>query len=187
MVMVGRSSDAALFEGYSRGSPKKYLKNPKITEFEQRYRSGTAPGACRSGPGGAVACQNFLHMTGRRSQLEEGTTFAVLSIRRSNPDMTLREIPERLGISASGLDHCLKAMIHKGWVEVQNFGQSRNKFGYIAVPTPQSRVEKALLTRRFLRRKMSEFEAPKVEIDVLQAEAGTTSTLGEGLQANLAL
>jgi EPS-associated MarR family transcriptional regulator len=120
----------------------------------------------------AVACQNLHQMTSRRSQLQEDTTFRVLRMLQSNPDMTQREIAEQLGISASGLNYCLKALIDKGWVKVQNFGQSKNKFGYIYVLTPQGIAEKTLLTGRFLRRKMAEYEQLRAEIDSLTAEAG---------------
>lgn len=92
---------------------------------------------------------------------------------QDNPDMTQREIAEKLGISTSGLNYCLKALIDKGWVKVQNFSQSKNKFGYIYVLTPQGIAEKAMLTGRFLRRKLEEYEALRVEIDSLSAEAGT--------------
>ena len=61
---------------------------------------------------------------------------------QDNPDMTQREIAEKLGISTSGLNYCLKALIDKGWVKVQNFSQSKNKFGYIYVLTPQGITEK---------------------------------------------
>ena len=121
----------------------------------------------------AVAWPNTLYMTSRRSQLQEDTYFRVLRMLQDNPDMTQREIAEKLGISTSGLNYCLKALIDKGWVKVQNFGQSKNKFGYIYVLTPQGIAEKAMLTGRFLRRKLKEYEALRVEIDALSAEAGT--------------
>jgi len=118
----------------------------------------------------AVAWPNTPHMTTRRSLLQEDTNFRVLHMLQDNPDMTQREIAEKLGISTSGLHYCLKALIDKGWVKVQNFSQSKNKFGYIYVLTPRGIAEKALLTGRFLKRKMSEYEALKAEIDTLQAE-----------------
>lgn len=76
---------------------------------------------------------------------------------QDNPDMTQREIAEKLGISTSGLNYCLKALIDKGLVKVHNFSQSKNKFGYIYVLTPQGIAEKAILTGRFLRRKLQEY------------------------------
>lgn len=91
---------------------------------------------------------------------------------QNNPDMTQREIAEKLGISTSGLNYCLKALIEKGWVKVHNFSQSKNKFGYIYVLTPQGMAEKALLTGRFLKRKMVEYNALKIEIEALTLEGG---------------
>jgi EPS-associated MarR family transcriptional regulator len=109
-------------------------------------------------------------MTSRRSQLQEDTYFRVLRMLQENPDMTQREIAEKLGISTSGLNYCLKALIDKGWVKVQNFSQSKNKFGYIYVLTPHGLAEKAQLAGRFLKRKMEEYEALKLEIETLKLE-----------------
>ena len=118
-------------------------------------------------------------MTSRRSQLQEDTYFRVLRMLQDNPDMTQREIAQSLGLSTSGLNYCLKALIEKGWVKVHNFSQSKNKFGYIYVLTPQGIAEKALLTSRFLRRKMAEYEALRAEIESLHAEANSP-TVGGG-------
>ena len=116
-------------------------------------------------------------MTSRRSQLQEDTYFRVLRLLQDNPDMTQREIAQSLGLSTSGLNYCLKALIDKGWVKVHNFSQSKNKFGYIYVLTPQGLAEKLFLTSRFLKRKMSEYEALKAEIEGLQAEVQTAAEL----------
>ena len=116
-------------------------------------------------------------MTSRRSQLQEDTYFRVLRLLQDNPDMTQREIAQSLGLSTSGLNYCLKALIDKGWVKVHNFSQSKNKFGYIYVLTPQGIAEKLALTSRFLKRKLSEYDALKAEIDGLQAEVQTAVEL----------
>lgn len=111
-------------------------------------------------------------MTSRRSQLQQDTYFRVLRMLQDNPDMTQREIAEKLGISTSGLNYCLKALIDKGWVKMQNFSQSKNKFGYIYVLTPQGLAEKMALTSKFLKRKMQEYDALRVEIETLKSEVG---------------
>ena len=118
-------------------------------------------------------------MTTRRSQLQEDTNYRVLRMLQDNPDMTQREIAQSLGLSTSGLNYCLKALIDKGWVKVHNFSQSKNKFGYIYVLTPQGIAEKAQLTSRFLKRKMAEYEALRAEIESLQADR-STQTLAAG-------
>ena len=121
-------------------------------------------------------------MTSRRSQLQEDTYFRVLRMLQDNPDMTQREIAEKLGISTSGLNYCLKALIDKGWVKVQNFSQSKNKFGYIYVLTPQGIAEKTMLAGRFLKRKMTEYEHLQAEIKALKAEIGSIDTDGRKVQ-----
>lgn len=110
-------------------------------------------------------------MPSRRSQNQEDTYYRILRLLQDDPDMTQREIAAKLGLSASGLNYCLKALIDKGWVKVQNFSRSKNKFGYIYVLTPQGLTEKALLTGRFLKRKIQEYEALKAEIDALSTDA----------------
>lgn len=106
----------------------------------------------------------------RRTQLQEDTYFRVLRMLQDNPDLTQREIAQQLGVSTSGLNYCLNALIDKGWVKVQNFSQSKNKFGYIYVLTPQGILEKVALTSCFLQRKQAEYEALRAEIDSLTAE-----------------
>lgn len=89
---------------------------------------------------------------------------------QDNPDVTQREIAVQLGMSTSGLNYCLKALIDKGWVKVQNFSQSKNKFGYVYVLTPRGVTQKVALTGRFLARKMAEYRALEQEIQSLRAE-----------------
>ena len=122
-------------------------------------------------------------MTSRRSQLQEDTYFRVLRMLQDNPDMTQREIAEKLGISTSGLNYCLKALIDKGWVKVHNFSQSKNKFGYIYVLTPQGVVEKAMLAGRFLKRKMTEYGHLQAEIEALKVEMNSLNTDGQKVQS----
>jgi EPS-associated MarR family transcriptional regulator len=113
--------------------------------------------------------------TSRRSQLQEDTYFRVMRMLQDNPDLTQREIAQQLGVSTSGLNYCLNALIDKGWVKVQNFQNSKNKFKYVYLLTPQGIAEKMALTDRFLKRKMTEYEALKSEIEALQREAGRSN------------
>ena len=63
-----------------------------------------------------------------------------------------------LGVSTSGFNYCLNALIDKGWVRVHNFSESKNKFRYVYLVTPNGVAEKASLTGRFLQRKLKEYE-----------------------------
>ncbi len=89
----------------------------------------------------------------------------------ANPDLTQRQLAEALGVSVGGLNYCLKALIQKGFVKVNNFRQSKNKFGYVYLLTPAGAGEKSRLMAKFLQRKMKEYEAIKAEIEALTKNA----------------
>jgi len=79
-------------------------------------------------------------------------------------------------VSTSGLNYCLNALIDKGYLKVQNFSQSKNKFGYIYVLTPLGVSQKLSLTGSFLKRKMQEYEALRAEIEGLSSELVVSTT-----------
>jgi EPS-associated MarR family transcriptional regulator len=110
-------------------------------------------------------------MTSRQAKLQEDTYFRVMRLLEENPDLTQRELAEKLGISVGGLNYCLKALMEKGLVKMKNFANSKNKFGYVYVLTPTGMAEKASITQRFLKRKIQEYEALTAEIERLQVEA----------------
>jgi EPS-associated MarR family transcriptional regulator len=109
-------------------------------------------------------------MTSKQAQAQEDTYFRVLRLLKENPDLTQRELAEKLGVSVGSLNYCLKALIEKGWIKVQNFSQSKNKFGYVYILTPRGITEKAALTSGFFKRKLAEYESIKAEIESLNLE-----------------
>jgi EPS-associated MarR family transcriptional regulator len=116
-------------------------------------------------------------MTSRQAKLQEDTYFRVMRLLEENPDLTQRELAEKLGISVGGLNYCLKALMEKGSVKMKNFANSKNKFGYVYVLTPRGMAEKAAITQRFLKRKMEEYEALRAEIEVLKLDLGAGSEI----------
>ena len=109
-------------------------------------------------------------MTSRQAKIQEDTHFRIMRILQDNPDLTQRELADKLGMSVGGLNYCLNALIDKGFVKMANFSNSKNKFKYVYLLTPQGIAEKVGLTSRFLKRKMEEYESLKVEIEALKAE-----------------
>ena len=93
-----------------------------------------------------------------------------MRILQERPDITQRELAEKIGVSVSGLNYCLKALIDKGWVKIQNFSNNKNKLGYVYLLTPKGISQKALLTSSFLKRKMQEYEALKQEVKLVKQE-----------------
>ena len=74
------------------------------------------------------------------------------------------------------MNYCLKALMDKGLVKLENFQNSQHKFNYAYLLTPAGISEKAALTGRFLKRKMAEYEALQAEIEALKAEVGQAAT-----------
>ena len=68
------------------------------------------------------------------------------------------------------MNYCLKALVEKGWVKVNNFRRSDNKLGYAYILTPNGVSERISQTKHFLQRKLDEYEQLKNEIVALEAE-----------------
>ena len=107
-------------------------------------------------------------MTSRQSRLQEDTYFRVMSILLENPKLTQRELASKLGLSLGGLNYCLRALIDKGFVKMENFKKAENKLKFVYLITPKGIKEKSKLTYRFLERKLQEYEVLKAEIDELK-------------------
>ena len=107
--------------------------------------------------------------------MSEEIQYRVLKIVEANPEITQRELADELGVSLGKANYCIKALVDKGWVKMQNFSQSKNKFGYVYLLTPRGISQKTALTARFLKHKMQEYENLKAEIKVLKKEMKSKS------------
>lgn len=68
-------------------------------------------------------------------------------------------------------NYCLKSLIYKGFVKVENFKNSNNKIQYAYLLTAQGISEKSKLTIKFLQQKTAEYERLKIEIKQLKRQA----------------
>lgn len=96
--------------------------------------------------------------------------YKLLKILEENPDVTQRELAASLGISLGKANYCVRALIGRGLLKVDNFRRNPNKLGYVYLLTPRGIEEKAQIAVRFLRHKRQEFDALKAEIEGLQLE-----------------
>ena len=88
----------------------------------------------------------------------------------ASPSLSQRELAAELGVSLGKINYCLRALLEKGWIKVQNFKNSNHKIAYSYLLTPKGIEQKGRLTRRFLERKRQEFEALDQEIEMLSRE-----------------
>ena len=102
--------------------------------------------------------------------MSEERQLDALRLLETNPEMTQRELAEALGVSLGAANYCLKALVEKGWLKLENFQNNPNKLGYLYLLTPMGIAAKTALTARFLKRKLAEYEALEAEIEQLKSE-----------------
>ena len=96
--------------------------------------------------------------------------YRALKILEQQPDLTQRQLAEALGVSLGKAHYLVKSLIDVGWVKLDNFQRSDNKWGYAYLLTPKGIVEKAAITARFLLRKQREYIQLQQDIAHLQEE-----------------
>ena len=83
----------------------------------------------------------------------ENDHFNLLREINKKPKASQRELAKATGFSLGKLNYCIKALISKGLIKINNFEKSSNKINYFYVLTPKGLSRKTNLTINFMRRK----------------------------------
>jgi EPS-associated MarR family transcriptional regulator len=111
-------------------------------------------------------------MASRRKEYQEDAKLRVLQMINQNPQLTTRELAQKVGISNGSAYYLLTSLIEKGFVKLSNFKENSQKIKYSYLLTPKGIREKSLITSRFIERKKKEFDALKEEINSLEESVG---------------
>jgi len=111
-------------------------------------------------------------MAGQRSKVQEDVRFRVLRLLHENPELSQRDLAEAVGISNGSAHYLLSTLLDKGLIKLGNFTAAQDKRRYAYILTPKGIAEKAAITKRFLERKIEEYDALKAEIETLRDELG---------------
>ena len=99
--------------------------------------------------------------------------YQLLKSLEQDANLTQRQLSKELGISLGKVNYCLKILIQKGFVKINNFKNSNHKLQYSYLLTPKGIEEKTKLTIEFLKVKTEEYEELKKEVEKLtNAETG---------------
>ena len=104
-------------------------------------------------------------MTTQRDKLREDVQFRILRLLQDNPEMSQRELAKAVCVSTGGIHYVLNALLDKGLLKIENSTTTQDKRRYAYVLTRKGIAAKADLTKRFLMRKMADYERLKAEID----------------------
>ena len=102
-----------------------------------------------------------------KNNFREDARCRVLRLIEADGDLTQRQIAEALGLSLGAVNYCLKGLVDKGAIKINNFRASNAKWRYAYVLTPKGIAERTMLTARYLQRRKSEYEALRCEIEAL--------------------
>lgn len=109
-------------------------------------------------------------MVTKQDSLREEVRFRLLRLLSENPEMSQRELARAVGISNGGVHYVINALVDKGFLKLSNFTAAEDKRRYAYLLTPKGVEEKVRLTRRFVLRKMAEYEALRAEIEEIKAD-----------------
>ena len=96
--------------------------------------------------------------------------YRILRELERDPRMSQRELADALGVSVGKTNYCVRALVEKGLLKVENFRRSQNKLAYAYQLTPRGLAAKARITRRYLEIKRREYETLRAQIAELEAE-----------------
>jgi EPS-associated MarR family transcriptional regulator len=111
-------------------------------------------------------------LASRRKEHQEDAKFKVFQVINENPQMTTREIAQKVGISNGSAYYLLTSLIDMGFIKLSNFKDSSQKIKYSYLLTPKGIREKSLVASKFLVRKKQEYKLLKKEIAELQKDMG---------------
>ena len=91
--------------------------------------------------------------------------FNVLRMIKNKPKASQRELALQLGFSLGKLNYCIKALKKQRVNKIENFRNHPKKINYIYILTAKGITEKTKLTINFMKRKMTEYDELKREIE----------------------
>lgn len=102
--------------------------------------------------------------------LADETRYRLLQRLAEQPDLSQRALARELDISVGKVNYCLKALLAKGYIKIDNFRHSAHKQTYMYQLTPSGLAAKAHATIAFLQRKQAEYERLAAEIEDLREQ-----------------
>ena len=104
-------------------------------------------------------------MNKSREKSDTELELEVMRVINNKPDITQRELANKLGHSLGKLNYCLRELKFKGFLKIDNFKKNPNKLNYLYVLTPKGIAAKTKLMLSFMNRKMKEYYELKKELE----------------------
>ncbi len=95
--------------------------------------------------------------------MDDSTSYEIYKLIQAEPEISQRELARRLGVSLGKANYCIQGLIGKGLVKASKFYNKKNKLVYLYLLTPKGIEDKAVVTMRYLKRRMKEYDEIREE------------------------
>ena len=107
---------------------------------------------------------HIVHLMNKKLNSEE-SQLKILRKIDSSENFTQRKLANELGYSLGKLNYCLNELKKKGLIKFHNFQKNKNKLNYMYILTPKGVSQKTRLLVAFMKRKMTEYDEFKKELE----------------------
>ena len=101
---------------------------------------------------------------------EQEIHYKILKLLSVQPNLSQRALSGKLGISLGKTNYVLSELAEKGIIKMKRFKNAPQKIPYSYILTPRGLEQKAKITARFLKQKMTEYEEIKRQIKEIAEE-----------------
>jgi EPS-associated MarR family transcriptional regulator len=98
--------------------------------------------------------------------------YKVIKEIEDNPSHTQRSLAEKLDISLGKANYVLAGLIEKGIIKARKLKNHSDKIRWQYILTPAGMKEKIVITKKYLQRRLVEFEELQEEIVQLKKDIG---------------
>ena len=119
-----------------------------------------------------MTVRNYNVHTMNTLSFEKEEVLDILNKIEKEPYITQRTLSKDLGISLGKVNFLLTSLTQHGLIKVKRFKNSKNKIAYLYLLTPDGIKNKTKITRKFLEKKIEEYNHLRQEIERLRKEAG---------------
>ena len=85
----------------------------------------------------------------------------LLHIIQHKKNLSQRQLANEVGFSVGKVNYCLKALLDIGFIKINNFSESNQKLKYTYILTPRGAQQKIVITKKFIAKKIQEYEKLK--------------------------
>lgn len=98
---------------------------------------------------------------------DNGIRLQLLNLLKNDPELTQREMNQKLGVSLGKINYCISMLVETGLIRVEKFKKQNKKTAYIYHLTSKGLEELSRLTLDYLKVKIKEYDHIRMEIKML--------------------